>query len=51
MKVESSGRRVALDPMNAAERRIVHQELQEFPGVQTQSEGQDPYRRVVILPK
>ncbi len=51
MKVESSGRRVALDPMNAAERRIVHQELQEFGGVVTQSEGQDPYRRVVILPK
>lgn len=51
MKVESSGRRVALDPMNAAERRIVHQELQDFAGVQTQSEGQDPYRRVVILPK
>lgn len=50
-KVESSGRRLALDPMNAAERRIVHQELQEFAGVQTQSEGQDPHRRVVILPK
>lgn len=51
MKVESSGRRVALDPMNAAERRIVHQELQEFAGVTTQSEGQDPYRRVIILPE
>lgn len=50
-KVESTGRRVALDPMNAAERRIVHQELQGFTGVQTQSEGQDPYRRVIILPK
>lgn len=51
MKVESSGRRVALDPMNAAERRVVHQELQEFKGIITQSEGQDPYRRVVILPE
>lgn len=51
MKVEATGRRLALDAMNAAERRIVHQELQEFPGVITQSEGQDPYRRVVILPK
>jgi len=50
MKVESTGRRVALDAMNAAERRIVHQELQEFGGVITQSEGQEPYRRVVILP-
>lgn len=50
MKVDSTGRRVALDAMNAAERRIVHQELQEFAGVATQSEGKDPYRRVVILP-
>lgn len=51
MKVEATGRRIALDPMNAAERRIVHQELQEFAGVITQSEGQDPYRRVIVLPK
>lgn len=51
LKAESSGRRVALDPMSAAERRIVHQELQEFGGVVTQSEGQDPYRRVVIVPE
>ncbi len=51
MKVDATGRRVALDAMNAAERRIVHQELQEFGGVITQSEGQEPYRRVVILPK
>lgn len=50
-KVEETGRRVALDAMNAAERRIVHQELQEFGGVVTQSEGHEPYRRVVVLPK
>lgn len=50
-KAEATGRRVALDPMTPAERRIVHQELQDFPGVQTQSEGEDPNRRVVILPK
>ena len=50
-KVEETGRRVALDAMSAAERRIVHQELQEYGGVITQSEGQDPYRRVVVLPK
>ncbi|MDI9412503.1 MAG: RNA-binding cell elongation regulator Jag/EloR [Bacillota bacterium] len=49
-KVEKSGRRLALDAMNAAERRIIHQALQDFPGVETRSEGQDPYRRVVILP-
>lgn len=50
-KVEETGRRVALDAMNAAERRIVHQALQGFDGVVTQSEGQEPYRRVVVLPK
>ncbi|HHU60752.1 MAG TPA: protein jag [Natronincola sp.] len=49
-KVEKNGRRLALDAMNAAERRIIHQALQDFPGVETRSEGQDPYRRVVILP-
>lgn len=49
-KVEDTGRRVALDAMNAAERRIVHQELQEFGGIETQSEGREPYRRVVVLP-
>lgn len=51
VKVETSGRRIALEPMNAAERRIVHHELQDFSGILTQSEGQDPHRRVVILPK
>lgn len=50
-RVADTGRRVALDAMSAAERRIVHKELQTFPGVMTQSEGQEPYRRVVVLPK
>ncbi len=50
-KVESTGRRVELEPMNAAERRIVHRALQDFAGVKTQSEGQDPHRRVVVFPK
>lgn len=50
-KAESTGRRVALDPMNALERRIVHSELQDFGGVETHSEGKDPYRRVIIVPK
>lgn len=50
-KAETTGRRVALDPMNPAERRIVHQELQGFSGVETHSEGEDPHRRVIILPK
>lgn len=45
------GRKVALEPMNAFERRIIHMSLAEDDAVETESEGEDPYRRVVILPK
>lgn len=44
----SSGRKVKLEPMNPYERRIIHSTLQNFEGVETFSEGEDPYRRVVI---
>ena len=44
----SSGRKVILEPMNPYERRIIHSTLQNFKGVETFSEGEDPYRRVVI---
>lgn len=50
-KAQVTGRRVVLDPMNAAERRIVHQELSQVEGVETHSEGKEPYRKVVIVPK
>jgi len=50
-KVQATGRRVVLDPMTAAERRIVHQELSQVAGVETHSEGKEPYRKVVIVPK
>ncbi len=50
-KASLTGRRVPLEPMNAAERRIVHQAVQGFDGIETQSEGQEPHRRVVVLPK
>ena len=39
-----------MEPMNAAERRIIHSTLQEFPGVTTFSEGLDPERCVIIAP-
>ncbi len=51
MKAQTSGRRVVLDPMTALERRIIHCELQDFPDVETHSEGREPYRRVIIVPK
>lgn len=50
-KAIDSGRRVALDPMSALERRIIHMELQSNPDVETHSEGREPYRRVIIIPK
>ncbi len=50
-KVRATGRRIALDPMNALERRVVHSELQGQDGIETHSEGRDPFRRVIILPK
>ena len=45
------GRRVALEPMSAAERRIVHMELQGHPAVLTESTGEEPRRKVTIVPK
>ncbi|WP_324716387.1 RNA-binding cell elongation regulator Jag/EloR [Carboxydochorda subterranea] len=50
-KVRVERRRVALDPMNALERRIVHMALKDDPHVETRSEGEEPNRRVVIWPK
>lgn len=49
-KAIKSGRRVSLDPMNPAERRIIHSALQGVSGVTTASEGEDPNRRVIITP-
>jgi spoIIIJ-associated protein len=49
-RVRASGRRVELEPMSAAERKIVHLRLQDEPGVETESEGVEPRRYVVVLP-
>lgn len=46
-----SGEPVALEPMSAHERRVIHLALQDSPSVVTSSEGEDPFRRVVIQPK
>jgi spoIIIJ-associated protein len=45
-----SGRPVQLEPMPAAERRIVHEFLRELGGVETHSEGDEPERRLVVSP-
>lgn len=39
-----------MEPMSAAERRIIHSALQDFPGVTTFSEGEEPERCVIISP-
>jgi spoIIIJ-associated protein len=49
-KVARSGRSFRMDPLNPAERRIVHSALQGYPGISTHSEGEEPERCVVISP-
>jgi spoIIIJ-associated protein len=44
------GRAVELDSMSAPERRVVHLYLQDRPDVETHSEGDEPFRRIVIMP-
>jgi spoIIIJ-associated protein len=44
------GERVLLEPMTAAERKIVHERLKELDGVETSSEGTEPNRYVVVFP-
>ncbi len=50
-KVARTGKKVVLEPMNPYERRILHATLQSDPKVETISEGEEPYRRVVIRKK
>jgi spoIIIJ-associated protein len=47
----ASGRRVALEPMTPVERKIVHEALKDDPEVETASEGAEPNRYVVVLPR
>jgi len=50
-KVRRSGHNVVLEPMNPHERRVIHTALQNDQSVQTFSEGEEPYRKVVISPR
>ena len=50
-KVKRSRKAVALEPMNPYERRIIHSALQNNKFVETYSEGEEPYRHVVVAPK
>ncbi|ABW20402.1 RNA-binding cell elongation regulator Jag/EloR [Alkaliphilus oremlandii] len=50
-KVRKVGKTIALEPMNPYERRIIHASLQSNPYIQTYSEGEEPFRKVVIALK
>lgn len=50
-KVKRTRRSFALEPMNPYERRIIHSALQSDPYVTTHSEGEEPYRKVVVTLK
>ena len=50
-KAQKTGRKVAMEPMNPYERRILHSALQNHPAVTTHSEGEEPNRHVVITLK
>ncbi len=45
------GTSIALRPMSAYERRIIHVTLQEYEKVETVSEGEEPDRKVLVVPK
>jgi spoIIIJ-associated protein len=50
-RVTATGQRVELEPMTPVERKIVHEALKDDPGVETASEGSEPNRFVVVLPR
>ncbi len=50
-RVRKIGKTIALEPMNPYERRIIHSSLQNDPFIQTYSEGEEPYRKVIIALK
>jgi spoIIIJ-associated protein len=50
-KVKATRQEVVLEPMNSNERRIIHSVLQNDRNVATYSQGDEPYRNIVIAPK
>lgn len=50
-KVRRTGKTVTLEPMNPYERRVIHSALQQDRFVETHSEGEEPFRRVVVALK
>jgi spoIIIJ-associated protein len=49
-EVKTSGVARVLEPMSSADRKVIHDTLADLEGIATRSEGDDPYRRVIIAP-
>jgi spoIIIJ-associated protein len=49
--VVETGKMLQLEPMSALERRWIHLALRDHPSVATQSIGEEPNRRVVLIPR
>ena len=49
-EAKDTGKEIVLEAMNAGDRKIVHDTAAEIDGIETQSEGEEPYRKVVIIP-
>jgi spoIIIJ-associated protein len=50
-EVKAAGVQKALEPMGSADRKVVHDTVNDLDGVSTVSEGEEPRRRVVIIPE
>ncbi len=50
-EVKRTGVQKALEPMGSADRKVVHDTVNAIDGVSTLSEGEDPRRRVIIVPQ
>jgi spoIIIJ-associated protein len=50
-RVATEGKVITFDPMSPRERRIVHMALRDIKGVRTESMGEEPQRRVQIIPE
>ena len=50
-KVDRESASIALKPMSAAERKVIHLHLKDDPRVETVSEGNEPFRAVVVSPR
>ena len=49
-QVRQEGQEIMLEPMNAADRKVIHDSVADIEGVRTYSEGEDPHRSVILAP-